>query len=134
DKVGAAAEAPDPAALPIGVGRMGHFAWKDLLDFYTCTECGRCSDNCPAHRTGKVLSPKHLTLALRDYLYSHEEAFIAKGEDAETDDEDAKAGAPAGGVADGATKAGAKPEDPGALDLVPNVVHPDVLWACTTCR
>jgi Fe-S oxidoreductase len=144
EKVGAAAEAPDPAALPIGVARMGHFSWKDLLDFYTCTECGRCSDNCPAHRTGKVLSPKHLTLALRDYLYSHEESFVSKGEDAEGDAA-AKSptpgatgnGAPApsnGEPAKADGPAAAPAGDPGAMDLVPSVVHPDVLWACTTCR
>ena len=54
--VGAAAESPDPASLPVGVGRIEHFSWKAILDFYTCTECGRCSDNCPAHKTGKILS------------------------------------------------------------------------------
>ena len=32
--------------------------WKSILDFYTCTECGRCSDHCPATKTGKKLSPK----------------------------------------------------------------------------
>ncbi len=146
EKVGAAAEAPDPLAVPIGVARMGHFGWKDLLDFYTCTECGRCSDNCPAHRTGKILSPKHLTLALRDYLYAHEEQFIARpdgsplerGGHAESDDaKDAPAnGGPAnGGAATAeASGGGAHALDPGHVDLVPNVVHPDVLWACTTCR
>ena len=77
EKVGAAGEAPDPLALPVGVARIEHFSWKAILDFYTCTECGRCSDNCPAHRTGKVLSPKHLTLALRDHLYGREDEFIA---------------------------------------------------------
>ena len=50
--------------------------WKDVLDLYTCTECGRCSDNCPAHTTGKKLSPKHLTLALRDHLYKCEPVLL----------------------------------------------------------
>ncbi len=76
EMVGAAAEASDPRALPIGASRIEHFSWKAILDFYTCTECGRCSDNCPAHRTGKVLSPKHFTLALRDHLYQREGEFI----------------------------------------------------------
>ena len=75
--VGGAGEAADPLALPVGVARIEHFSWKAILDFYTCTECGRCSDNCPAHRTGKVLSPKHLTLALRDHLYGREDELIA---------------------------------------------------------
>src|SRR5207245_6231557 len=76
--VGAAAEHADPSSLPVGVARIDHFTWKAILDFYTCTECGRCSDNCPAHRTGKILSPKQLTLALRDHLYDHESELVER--------------------------------------------------------
>jgi Fe-S oxidoreductase len=61
---------------PVGVARIEHFTWKAILDFYTCTECGRCSDNCPAHKTGKMLSPKQLTLNLRDHLYSREHELL----------------------------------------------------------
>ena len=75
EMVGAAAEKTDPLEDPVGVARIEHFTWKAILDFYTCTECGRCSDNCPAHRTGKILSPKHLTLDLRDHLYAREQSF-----------------------------------------------------------
>jgi Fe-S oxidoreductase len=113
EKVGAAGEAADPLAAPIGAARIEHFTWKSLLDFYTCTECGRCSDNCPAHRTGKILSPKHLTLALRDHLYDREAELVEK---------------PNGGGAETEKKA------PKPVNLVPEVIHPDVLWACTTCR
>ncbi len=136
ETVGAASEAADPLALPIGVARIEHFTWKSILDFYTCTECGRCSDNCPAHRTGKVLSPKHFTLALRDHLYSREDEFLRPA----TSDGAAKSPPAQGG--DGAA-ASAPPEagagaakNPfaGPIDLVPNVIHPDVLWACTSCR
>ncbi len=70
-----AAEEPDKAA-PVGVSRIEDFTWKAILDFYTCTECGRCSDNCPAHKTGKILSPKQLTLDLRDHLYGRENEFL----------------------------------------------------------
>jgi Fe-S oxidoreductase len=107
ETVGAAAEAPDPLALPVGVARIEHFTWKSILDFYTCTECGRCSDNCPAHRTGKILSPKHLTLALRDHLYGREEEV---------------------------TRSEKKDEPLKPINIVSDVIHPDVLWACTTCR
>ncbi|HEY6460578.1 MAG TPA: (Fe-S)-binding protein, partial [Polyangiaceae bacterium] len=107
---GTAAEAPDPIALPLGAARIEHFSWKAILDFYTCTECGRCSDNCPAHNTGKILSPKHLTLALRDHLYGREDEIVHRAE---------KDGKPA-------------PLKP--VNLVSDVIHPDVLWACTTCR
>jgi ferredoxin len=56
---------PDDARL--GVGAIEDFTWKGLLDFSTCTECGRCQDQCPAWATGKPLSPKLVTLALRDH-------------------------------------------------------------------
>jgi Fe-S oxidoreductase len=90
-----ASESEDMAAARIGYARLEHFTWKDRLDFYTCTECGRCSDNCPAFITGKLLSPKQLTLDLRDRLYGH---------------------------------------NSGPPDLVPELIKPEVLWACTTCR
>jgi Fe-S oxidoreductase len=122
ETVGAAAEAADPLALPVGIARIEHFTWKSILDFYTCTECGRCSDNCPAHNTGKILSPKHLTLALRDHLYSREEEIVHRE----------KNGA---AKKDGETKEGEK-KDEGLkpVNLVADVIHPDVLWACTSCR
>ncbi len=41
-----------------GVGQIDQFTWKDLTDSYSCTECGRCSDNCPATNTGKALNPR----------------------------------------------------------------------------
>jgi Fe-S oxidoreductase len=126
----AASEAADPLALPVGTARLEHFSWKAILDFYTCTECGRCSDNCPAHRTGKVLSPKHFTLDLRNHLYAREKEIIAskkKGAD--------KPAAPAAAApAEGTAPVEAKTEEFKPIDLVSNVIHPDVLWACTTCR
>jgi len=94
-KVEKASEGDDAGAARIGYSRIEHFTWKDNLDFYTCTECGRCSDNCPATKTGKLLSPKHFTLDLRNHFNSKRE---------------------------------------GTTDLVPTVIKPEVLWACTTCR
>jgi len=52
-----------------GVAQLEHFSWKDMLDFYTCTECGRCQTHCPAYNTGKPLSPKTLITDLRDLAY-----------------------------------------------------------------
>src|SRR4029079_15055407 len=75
ERVMKAAEEPEKAE-PVGVSRIEHFTWKAILDFYTCTECGRCSDNCPAHKTGKMLSPKQFTLNLRDHLYSREHELL----------------------------------------------------------
>ncbi len=137
EMVGAAAELPEPTAAPVGTSRVEHFTWKSILDFYTCTECGRCSDNCPAHRTGKILSPKQLTLALRDHLYDHE------GELVETEmrwppvkkDSDEITQTVDGMEVTAADKERSKRgHGYQPIDLVPNVVHPDVLWACTTCR
>ena len=51
-----------------GVGRIQDFTWKQLLDGYTCTECGRCQDACPAFTTGKELSPKEIAHQLRQQL------------------------------------------------------------------
>ncbi|WP_242515799.1 (Fe-S)-binding protein [Sorangium cellulosum] len=144
-----AAEEPDKAE-PVGIARIEDVTWKAILDFYTCTECGRCSDNCPAHKTGKILSPKQLTLDLRDHLYGREGEFlnrpggprgVADGGQAQANGHD---GDPGQGAAaqDGSGHAEASAENPAPaaeaaykpVDLVPNVIHPDVLWACTTCR
>ncbi len=51
----------------LGLANRSELSWKDILDLYSCTECGRCSEVCPATLTGKKLSPKHLTVALRDH-------------------------------------------------------------------
>ncbi len=53
-----------------GVGEIGHFSWKQMLDFATCTECGRCQSACPAWNTEKPLSPKLLIMALRDNMFA----------------------------------------------------------------
>jgi len=59
-----------------GTSQMRHFDWKQVLDMYTCTECGRCSAECPATATNKPLAPRQLMLDLRDYLYSHPESVL----------------------------------------------------------
>jgi Fe-S oxidoreductase len=51
----------------IGRGAIEDFTWKGLLDFATCTECGRCQSQCPAWNTGKPLSPKSMIMSLRDH-------------------------------------------------------------------
>jgi Fe-S oxidoreductase len=84
-----------------GVGEIGHFTWKQMLDFATCTECGRCQSQCPAWNTEKPLSPKLLVMDLRDNMFAMAGPLLSK---------------------EGEQTA-----------LVPNVIDPDVLWACTTC-
>jgi Fe-S oxidoreductase len=122
---------------PIGIAKVTDLTWKQVLDLYTCTECGRCSDNCPAYTTGKKLSPKHFTLALRDHLYASEGRLIAdtgvtdpsaarkvEGEDEPKQVLHTHPPAPEGGY----FTTGAD------VELVPNIIDPEVIWACTSCR
>ncbi|TQL02536.1 Fe-S oxidoreductase [Cellulomonas sp. SLBN-39] len=103
---------PDDARL--GVGAVEDLPWKGLLDVATCTECGRCQDQCPAWATGKPLSPKLLTLALRDHAAATAPYVRAARAAGATDEAQA---------------------DPHlGVDLVASgVIDPDVLWSCTTC-
>jgi Fe-S oxidoreductase len=55
-------------AESFGAGDIRHFTQKQLLDLYACVECGRCTNVCPASNTGKLLSPMHLIVKLRDHL------------------------------------------------------------------
>ena len=54
-----------------GVKTFEDFTWKHILDFYSCADCGRCSDNCPANMVGRPLSPRFLTIKARDYSFRH---------------------------------------------------------------
>jgi Fe-S oxidoreductase len=54
-----------------GVKTFEDFTWKHILDFYSCADCGRCSDNCPSHAVGRPLSPRFLTIKARDYSFKH---------------------------------------------------------------
>jgi Fe-S oxidoreductase len=87
-----------------GVGKIEDFTWKQMLDFSTCTECGRCQSVCPAWTTGKPLSPKLVIMALRDNMFASADRLIGKGEEAAESE-----------------------------SLVGTVIDPDVLWSCTTC-
>ena len=92
-----------------GVSHIDQFTWKQTLDMYSCTECGRCTSNCPATMSGKALAPRQLLLDLRDYLYERQGEMIATG------------AARKGGVV-------------GENIVGDTLIHDDVLWACTTCR
>jgi Fe-S oxidoreductase len=126
----------DMLAAPIGYARIEHFTWKDILDFYSCTECGRCTDNCPANLTSKLLSPKQFTLDLRDHLYARQGEFVrARGfprvtlAELKTSPAQPASAPTADSVAQQHADRSYRP-----VDLVPEVIHPDVLWACLTCR
>jgi Fe-S oxidoreductase len=59
----------------LGVKTFEDFTWKHMLDFYSCADCGRCSDNCPAHAAGRPLSPRFITIKARDYAFQHYPMF-----------------------------------------------------------
>jgi Fe-S oxidoreductase len=58
-----------------GVKTFEDFTWKHVLDFYSCADCGRCSDNCPANAVGRALSPRFLSIKARDYAFRHYPMF-----------------------------------------------------------
>ncbi len=66
---------PDVAEedLRFGAGVAGDLTWKEMLDTFSCTECGRCQDACPAFATGKQLSPKLVIMGLRDQVLARDE-------------------------------------------------------------
>jgi Fe-S oxidoreductase len=62
-----------------GVKTFEDFTWKHMLDFYSCADCGRCSDNCPANAVGRPLSPRFITTKARDYSFQHYPMFGSSG-------------------------------------------------------
>ncbi len=118
-----------------GVGKVEDFTWKGLLDFSTCTECGRCQSQCPAWNTDKPLSPKLLIMTLRAHANA-KAPYLTAGAQARTAllEQDADLAALVDLPLIGATGYDAsdpltayRPTGPGA------VIDPDVLWSCTTC-
>lgn len=73
---------------PTEIARLGakdvqDLSWKNLMDAYTCTECGRCTSECPANQTGKKLSPRKIMMDTRDRLEEFGELIAKKGKDAD---------------------------------------------------
>ena len=117
-----------------GVGKVEDFTWKGLLDFSTCTECGRCQSQCPAWNTEKPLSPKLLMMTLRDNA-AHRAPFMKAGVSGGDNREN---GENAPDVL-GATLIGDTGYDIDSPLMAYNphgpdaVIDQDVLWSCTTC-
>ncbi|MEI7734700.1 MAG: (Fe-S)-binding protein [Ferruginibacter sp.] len=74
------APAGDAAPQKFGAKDIFDLSWKNLLDAYSCTECGRCSSSCPAHQTGKLLSPRKIMMSTRDRLEVVGKNITANGE------------------------------------------------------
>jgi len=94
----------DATAMTVGVRTARDLTWKEGLDAFTCTECGRCKDACPTFLTGKPLSQKWVHDSLKHHLLAQREAILHP---------------PAG--------------DEVMPALVGEVISDDTLWACTTC-
>ena len=134
-------ELDEDAAL--GVGKVEDFTWKGLLDFSTCTECGRCQEQCPAWNTEKPLSPKMLVMNLRNHHHAKAPWLLATEEQRSGALDALKAagenptgslgGLPATAVLEAQRElVGETIGDP----TVPDggaIIDPDVLWSCTTC-
>jgi Fe-S oxidoreductase len=94
-------------ATTLGAAKVTDLNWKQLLDLYSCTECGRCTVVCPTTITDKPLIPRDLTIALRDNLVGSTREILRA-----TDDQP---GVP-------------------SRQLAGDLLDPEVFWACTTCR
>jgi Fe-S oxidoreductase len=106
--------------IRFGAGTAADLTWKQVLDTFSCTECGRCQDACPAWATGKTLSPKLVIMGLRDQVFADAGALTrARG----------------GEAGDGSTAAGAGPGGAVAelAPLVPGAVPEESVWDCVTC-
>ena len=98
----------DPNAAPpsrFGAKDVTDLTWKNLMDAYTCTECGRCTSSCPANITGKQLSPRKIMMDTRDRLVE---------------------------VGEGKRKNGKDFED--GKSLLGDYISQEELWACTSCN
>ncbi|CEN40083.1 (Fe-S)-binding protein [Capnocytophaga cynodegmi] len=89
-----------------GASDVFDLTWVQLLNAYTCTECGRCTDECPANLTGKKLSPRNIIMKTRDRLEE-----VSKNID---------------------TNKGTFKED--NKQLLNDYITPEELWACTSCN
>ena len=102
-----------------GINHLGDFTWKDLLDFDACTECGRCTDVCPANTVGKSLSPRDIILDLQNLMHERGNGLLAKG----------------GSNGNGNGSSGGSDGDTATLPIIDpkTAVSPEALFSCTTC-
>ena len=96
---------PNVAPLRFGVKDVTDLTWKNLLDAYTCTECGRCTSACPANQTGKLLSPRKIMMDTRDRMVE---------------------------VGNNQRKFGKDFDD--GISLLHSYISEEEIWACTSCN
>ncbi len=128
-----------PEDATFGRGKIEDFTWKGMLDFATCTECGRCQSQCPAWNTGKPLSPKLVIMDLRDHWMAKAPYILGEkprpmeGLDLETPAEEGHHVPESGfGRVPGSGPGQAVRPLVGTAQQG-GVIDPDVLWSCTTC-
>ncbi|MFJ5769514.1 (Fe-S)-binding protein [Psychrobacillus sp. NPDC093180] len=125
-------EEADEEEMPsFGVGNIHEFTQAQMIDFYACVECGRCTNMCPATGTGKMLSPMDLITKLRDHL-----TFTGAVETKAKPWVPALAfqGTRGNQLAMAAGAEGAIIEDIYSPSLIGDVITEEEIWACTTCR
>ena len=96
-----------------GANDVEDLTWKQLLDGYTCTECGRCTAACPANTTGKILSPRKIIMDIRERLEEKGPILAGRRKEAITESHDQKQ------IVE--------------KTLLHNYITPQELFACTTC-
>jgi Fe-S oxidoreductase len=123
---------------PMGLSKTEDLSWKQVLDLYTCTECGRCEVNCPAWSTGKPLNPKMIILDIRDYVYGDAARIMGAkagahvSEPSRTEDDKPMG---SGAIATSGAVSAKEVEDAEAtLPKLVASVNLDAIWSCTTCR
>lgn len=118
----------DEALTVYGVGKIEQFDQNQLVDLYACVECGRCTDVCPASGTGKMLSPMDLLVKMRDHLTEKGAAITSRSP---------WMPAYAFSGANAAAEVAVTRDEDGydyPVQLIGDVITPEELWACTTCR
>jgi len=111
----------------LGVNHIHQLNWKQGLDLYTCTECGRCKEVCPTYLTDKPLSLHELNDKLKAELFANDQNIIKRAQLAKSIGQDT----------DPETQEKIKTqmaELGSSKQLIDDVVGYDTLWACTTCR
>lgn len=118
----------DLEAEHFGVNKIQDFTWKQMLDFYTCVECGRCLENCPTTLTGKPLRPKNFGNDLRDYLKATPLAQM--GQDQPAPEDRPLLG---GAVPEGSFWNRDDDHEPWKKADLEGWISRDTVWACTSC-
>ncbi|MEO6890554.1 MAG: (Fe-S)-binding protein [Ktedonobacteraceae bacterium] len=118
-----------------GVSKAEQFTWKQLLDGYACTECGRCNTVCPATNTGKPLFPKEIILGVKEALFVRDGEILGEHNVFRQADSLFK-GDFFGrmGIAGVEADKNAREQEAHHQQMVGGIISTDALWACTTCR